>query len=385
MDAHVPEGRGPEGRGPEGRGTDGLVVEGLSVRLDGVPVLDDVSLVASAGRTTAVLGPSGCGKTTLLGAVCGLVPTSGGRVRVGGRDLTGVPAHRRGVGLALQDRALFPHLDVAGNVGFGLRMAGMAAAGIDARVAEVLSLVGLDGFGHRRVDSLSGGEAQRVALARALAPDPAVLCLDEPLGSLDRSLHDRLVEDLRQLFDGLSTTVLLVTHDHDEALALAEHLVILGPSPGASGGSKVLAAGAPRNVWLRPPSVAVARILGHQVFDAARVERLVFGADVWEGAPWVVVHPAAVRLLPMGGELPGELGGDVVGGVVGGVVEDVVFQGGRSMVRVSLAGEGPMGGVTLQAEVSSWGTSWGSGAAPSLGRGDRVGVSVDPSGVWGVT
>ena len=148
----------------------------------------------------AVLGPSGSGKSTLLRAIAGLQPLDAGDVTLDGRSLAGVPPHRRGVGLMFQDDALFPHRDVAANVAFGLGMQGLPSQAA-ARVAELLGLVGLSGRERRAVSSLSGGEQKRVALARALAPGPRVLLLDEPLGALDRPLHDRLVGELGELFD----------------------------------------------------------------------------------------------------------------------------------------------------------------------------------------
>jgi thiamine transport system ATP-binding protein len=344
-----------------------LVVEGLSVTLGGQRVLDDVSLEAPAGRTTAVLGSSGCGKTTLLRVVCGVERAPGGAVRgrvvVGDADLTDVPPHRRRMGLAFQDRALFPHLDVGGNVAFGLRMAGVSAERTRGRVAEVLELVGLAGYQRRSVATLSGGEAQRVALARALAPDPDVLCLDEPLGSLDRALHDRLVDDLRHLFATLSTTVLLVTHDHTEALALADHLVVLGvpeepERPSSERGSQVLAAGMPQDVWWRPPSRAVARFLGHQVLDAPAAMALGVPPAVVGDAPWVAIPAGAIRFTS-GGEP----------GAVQGVVGDVQFGGAVTVVDVAVPGAG-----TVRAEMA--------GPMGSAGRvGARVAVVVDAAAV----
>ena len=312
-------------------------------------------MAAPAGRTTAVLGPSGCGKTTLLRVVCGVAePEPGGRVQVGDTDVTEVPPHRRRMGLAFQDRALFPHLDVGGNVAFGLRMAGVSSSRTAARVAEVLGLVGLAGYERRRVPTLSGGEAQRVGLARALAPDPAVLCLDEPLGSIDRVLHDRLVDDLGRLFATLSTTVLLVTHDHTEALALADHLVVLGVPDGTSGGAQVLASGPPAEVWQQPPSRQVATFLGHQVVDADAAVRLGVAPTVVGDAPWVVVPTSAVRL---------------VGGGEATVVERR-FEGARTLVTVEVAGVG-----RVVAEVVGVG-------GPVVG--DGVAVVANGPGVWGV-
>ncbi|MBU6317162.1 MAG: ABC transporter ATP-binding protein [Acidobacteria bacterium] len=180
--------------------------------------LDDAEVVA-------VLGPSGCGKSTLLRVVAGLLQPDSGSVWLDGRDVTDLPPHRRGIGLMFQDEQLFPHLDVAANVGFGLRMQRVPAPQAAERVEEMLRLVGLPAFGERMVQHLSGGEAKRVALARALAPRPRVLLLDEPLTGLDRDLHDRLVADLGSVLAAAGTTTLLVTHDRDEASALASRVV----------------------------------------------------------------------------------------------------------------------------------------------------------------
>jgi thiamine transport system ATP-binding protein len=197
------------------------------VVLGGKRILDGVSLTLAAAETVALLGPSGSGKSTLLRAVAGLERLDGGRISFGGDDLADIPPHRRGFGLMFQDGALFPHRDVRGNVEFGLRMAGMAASERTAVVDDALALVGLDGFADRRVAKLSGGEQQRVALARTLAPKPRLLMLDEPLGSLDRLLHDRLVDDLRALLRASALPTLVVTHDHDEARALADRVALL--------------------------------------------------------------------------------------------------------------------------------------------------------------
>ncbi len=200
----------------------GLVVARVSVVLGTNRVLDSVDVAVAEGETVALLGPSGSGKSTLLRAVAGLEPLVSGTVSLAGRDLSGVPTHQRGVGLMFQDDALFPHTDVRGNVEFGLRMAGISRASRAMRVDEVLSLVGLEDLAARRVSQLSGGEQQRVALARTLAPRPGVLMLDEPLGSLDRLLHDRLVDDLRSLLSAAALPALVVAPDHDDARAFRE-------------------------------------------------------------------------------------------------------------------------------------------------------------------
>jgi thiamine transport system ATP-binding protein len=232
-----------------------LEVEEVSVLLGGRVILDAVDLSVGAGETVALLGPSGSGKGTLLRAVAGLEPLTRGRVCFDGRDLAPVPAHRRGFGFMFQDGALFPHRDVRGNVEFGLRMRGMPAAERAVVVDEMLALVGLDDLGGRRVSRLSGGEQQRVALARTLAPRPRLVMLDEPLGSLDRLLHDRLVDDLRTLLRAAAVPVLVVTHDHTEARALADRVALLRDGRVVQQGELEELERAPRDEW-------VARFLG---------------------------------------------------------------------------------------------------------------------------
>lgn len=235
---------------------DGLVIEEVSVRFDGEPVLDRLSLTVAPGEVVAVVGPSGSGKSTLLRAVAGLEPLAGGRIVLGGRDLGGVPTHHRGLGLMFQDHGLFTHLDVAGNVAYGLRVAGMSDRERGRRVAELVALVGLDGLEGRRVDQLSGGEAQRVALARALAPEPGLLMLDEPLGSLDRALREQLTGELRRLLSELGQTALHVTHDQSEAFAMADRVAVIDDG-------RVVAVGRPADLWSDPGSRFVASFLGH--------------------------------------------------------------------------------------------------------------------------
>jgi thiamine transport system ATP-binding protein len=204
-----------------------LHVDDVSIAFDGTVVLDRISLTVADGEVVALLGPSGSGKSTLLRIVAGLETPDQGTVRISGRDVTAVPTHRRGVGLVFQDEQLFPHRNVARNVGFGLEMAGVAPAARAERVTELLDLVGMAGFERRRVTDLSGGEAKRVALARALAPRPAVLLLDEPLTGLDRDLHDRLTIEVAHILRSTGTTAVWVTHDRAEAEIVADRVVEL--------------------------------------------------------------------------------------------------------------------------------------------------------------
>lgn len=215
--------------------------------------VDGVSLDVARGEVVALLGPSGCGKSSLLRAVAGLEPLAGGDVLWDGQSVTGVPVHRRGFGLMFQDGQLFPHRDVAGNVAYGL--AGAPREEQRARVAHLLELVGLEGFGRRSVSTLSGGERQRVTLARSLAPRPRLLMLDEPLSALDRSLRERLTEDVARILRASSTTSLYVTHDHAEACAVADRVGIMMAG-------RLVQIGTPEQVWGAPASDPVAEFLG---------------------------------------------------------------------------------------------------------------------------
>jgi thiamine transport system ATP-binding protein len=204
-----------------------LVVRDVTVTYGRRRVLDGVGLDVEPAEIVCLLGPSGSGKSTLLQVVAGLLRPDSGCVRWEGGDLSATPAHRRRFGLVFQDALLFPHLDVAGNVAYGLRVAGRSRVEASARVADLLGLVGLDGYGARGVATLSGGEAQRVALARALAPSPRLLLLDEPFGALDRDLRDRLAVDVRDLLHRLGTPAVHVTHDLVEADLVGDRVLRL--------------------------------------------------------------------------------------------------------------------------------------------------------------
>ena len=269
-----------------------LTLDGVTVRYGTTTAVDDVSLeVGGDAQVVALLGPSGCGKSTLLRAVAGLEPLTAGRVLVDGVDLARTPAHRRGFGLVFQDGQLFPHRDVAANVAFGLRMARWGRRERDARVAELLELVGLAGLGARRPGELSGGQAQRVALARALAPRPRLLLLDEPLSALDRELRDRLTVDLADVLRSTGTPALVVTHDHAEAAALAQTVAVM------DGG--VLRQVAPAaQLWRRPVDARVAAFLGFGLVVAAEVHAGVATCALGEVAVDAPDGPVQLGLRP---------------------------------------------------------------------------------------
>ena len=228
----------------------------MTVRYGDTTAVDDVSLDLATGQVLAVLGPSGCGKSTLLRAVAGLEPLASGSIAWDGTDLAGTPTHRRGFALMFQDGQLFAHLTVARNVAYALRLRRTPSARIAARVRELLELVGLAGYDDRLPGTLSGGERQRVALARALAVEPRLILLDEPLSALDATLRERLAGDLRAILHAAGTTALLVTHDHEEAFALADRLAVMRDG-------RVVQSGAIDEVWREPVDEATALFLGY--------------------------------------------------------------------------------------------------------------------------
>jgi thiamine transport system ATP-binding protein len=242
-----------------------LRITDLTLAYDHTVVVDDLSLTAEDGEVLCVVGPSGCGKSTLLRAVAGLEPPVTGAIELDGRDLAGLRPDQRGVGLMFQEHALFPHRTVAENVAFGPRVHGLDRRAIRERVSEALALVGLAGTAGRHVDELSGGERQRVALARAIAPRPRLLMLDEPLGSLDRALQTRLLEDLPQVFAELGTTVVYVTHDQDEALSLADRIAVMRAG-------RIEQLGTPTALWRGPRTAFVAGFLGLDGTVAVQVQ-----------------------------------------------------------------------------------------------------------------
>ncbi len=233
----------------------GLRLQGLVKRFGDVTAVAGVDLELPPGRLISFLGPSGCGKTTLLRMIAGLEQPTEGRVFLDGEDISDVPTHARDIGMVFQSLALFPHLSVAGNVGYGLRIRGLPADRIRRRVDELLSLVSLEGTADRRVSQLSGGQRQRVATARALALEPRLFLLDEPLSALDANLREQLQVELRLLQQKLGITTIMVTHDQREAMTMSDLVVVM-----QSG--RVEQVGPPLEVYRRPATAFVARFIG---------------------------------------------------------------------------------------------------------------------------
>ena len=231
-----------------------LEVAGIWKSYEEKPLLRGISFSVAANETVCLLGASGSGKSTLLRIIAGLEIPEQGLVRWEGEDLAEVPVHRRGFGLVHQDYALFPHLNVAENVAFGLKMSNLQRDEIDVRIAALLEEVTLTGFEDRRVTDLSGGEQQRVALARALAPRPRLLMFDEPLGALDRNLREKLMQELRGILHTSGVPAIYVTHDQEEAFTLADRILLLHEG-------EIVRSGTPAEIWDKPGSAWAARFL----------------------------------------------------------------------------------------------------------------------------
>jgi putative spermidine/putrescine transport system ATP-binding protein/spermidine/putrescine transport system ATP-binding protein len=244
--------------------------------------VDDVSLTIEPGSMLALLGPSGCGKTTCLRMIAGLVSPTSGDIFVNGAKITNVPVHRRNIGMLFQNYALFPHLTVEENIAFGLEMRGISKADAAKKVEDALSLVQLSSFGGRYPSQLSGGQQQRVALGRAIVIEPAMLLLDEPLGALDKGLRESMQVELRALQRRLGLTTVMVTHDQDEALTMADKIVVMREG-------KLEQVGTATEIYQRPESKFVAKFIGASNMFEGRVEQR-------SGARALIRAPSGLRL-----------------------------------------------------------------------------------------
>ncbi len=308
-----------------------VTLDGLSKRYGDVEAVSELSLEIPAGRFYSLLGPSGCGKTTTLRMIAGFEEPSAGRVLIGGADVTDTPAHRRPVNTVFQSYALFPHLSVRENVGFGLRFQRAAKSEKEKRVADALALVQMEALGRRRPHELSGGQQQRVALARALVLEPAVLLLDEPLGALDAKLRRALQVELKALQERVGITFLYVTHDQEEALTMSDSLAVMRDGI-------VEQAGTPREVYEEPETTFVAEFLGTSNLMTASADggavrlgdvRLgVAGSPPASGDARLTIRPERIRIEPAG--TPGE-------NRVPATIERFVYLGSTTQVFLRLA------------------------------------------------
>jgi thiamine transport system ATP-binding protein len=288
---------------------EGLSVAGLHVSYDENVALAGIDLSVAGHEIISVLGPSGCGKSTLLRAVAGLLIPDSGAIRWNGQDVTTIAPHARGFGLMFQDHALFPHRSVGENIEFGLRMQHQPPDQRRRRIAEMLDLVGLAAMGDRSIGTLSGGEAQRVALARSLAPAPQLLMLDEPFGSLDRGLRERLTTEVGELLRRVGVTAIHVTHDQDEAFAIADRVVVMQRG-------QIERIDTPLAIWRDPRTEFVARFLGHDnIVDLPGQGRMLIRSDA------IRIEDSPARIS--------------VGDTPAGTVLAQRFHGGRYVTRLS--------------------------------------------------
>ena len=286
-------------------------IEGLTKRFGTVVAVDGIDLDVARGELFALLGGSGCGKTTLLRMLAGLEIPDAGRIVIDGQDMTSTPAHLRPVNMMFQSYALFPHMDVAANVGYGLRREGVAGPEIAARVREALALVQLEGLETRRPAQLSGGQRQRVALARALIKRPKLLLLDEPLAALDRKLREGTRFELVRLQERLGLTFIVVTHDQDEAMSMATRLAVMNQG-------RIVQTGSPFELYERPASRFVAGFIGV--------------ANIFETGPgrWLALRPEKIAIAAA---RPGF--DQTASQIVSGRIVDSAYEGGRSLYRVA--------------------------------------------------
>ncbi len=311
-----------------------LEIHDIRLSYGRLQVLRGINLTVSEGEIVCLLGPSGCGKTSLLRVITGLERPAAGDVRFKGDSLLHVPVHARGFGLMFQDFALFPHLNVEENVAFGLRMQGMPPRQRMVRALEVLRLVNLEGYWNRDVAQLSGGEKQRVALARSLAPNPRLLLLDEPLGSLDAALRERLIVELRSIIRRAGLTAIYVTHDQLEAFAIADRIVIMNAG-------QVDQVGSPHALYHRPQTIFAAQFLGltnivpiieRDATQRTRITTPLGDFQVDEDAEALLIHPNS--LTPNGFSNISHNGAGADMQQVTGTVSQCVYRGDSYQIHV---------------------------------------------------
>jgi putrescine transport system ATP-binding protein len=289
-------------------------IEGVTKRFGAITAVDKVDLAIERGELFALLGSSGCGKTTLLRLLAGFETPDAGRLIIDGQDMTGVPPHRRPINMMFQSYALFPHMNVADNVGYGLRREGLPKAEIGARVAAVLEQVRLSDHAARQPAQLSGGQRQRVALARALVKQPKLLLLDEPLAALDRKLREGTRFELVRLQEKLGLTFVVVTHDQEEAMSMATRLAVMDAG-------KIVQTGTPHDLYERPATRFVADFIGIANILALDTNR------------WLALRPEKIRLAVEYPDTPHAVEGKIV---------DIAYEGDRSLYRIATESHGTL-------------------------------------------
>ena len=327
-----------------------LIVSGLAKSYGSVVALAPTDLEVAPGEFVALVGPSGSGKTTLLGAIVGFIAPSAGSVRLDGAEIVAVPPYKRNIGMVFQNYTLFPHMSVAENIAFPLRMRNLPRSEIEARVARMLDMVRLPGFGARMPAQLSGGQQQRVALARAASYDPPLLLMDEPLGALDKNLREEMQYEIKQFHHAIGATILYVTHDQDEAASMSDRIAIVNQA-------RVAQIGSARALYERPRNAFVASFLGEaNLFGVARATRLdaetmrvetqngfafitaaADGADPTAAPLVACIRPEAIRI-----------GDAQEANALRGRIIDVVYTAGTIHYRVEIA-PGHVVGIRLPA------------------------------------
>ena len=343
-----------------------LSLRGLSKVYGDVHALKAVSLEVAPGQLLALLGPSGCGKTTLLRLVAGLLEPDAGEIELGGQGVAHLPPEKRELGMVFQRPTLFPHLNVAANVGFGLKMRGVSREETRRRVGEALAAVQLTGFEGRKPRQLSGGQQQRVAIARAVVTEPKLLLMDEPFSSLDATLREEMRELVRDLQRDLGITTLFVTHDQMEALELADVL-------GVMFAGRVAQLGAPQEVFARPASAPVARFMGGTNLLTGRLEGEHLVTKLGR-----VALPTLPSMPHRSGEVTAVIRPEYVelcrgGGAITGRITKAVYRGGVTRYEVAVYPLGDHEPETLSAHL---------GAGASFAVGEHVSVSLPAEHLW---